>query len=466
MTVENYAHPSESLVSQVRLRVESRMEYYRLVLDSLARIPSVSWPSFDQSHVVRSAEAVAEVARASNVFDSVKIYREPTETGDLGQPSVIARREPQNGAPTVLLYAHHDVQPPGDVVAWKTDPFVPTLIGDRLYGRGVADDKAGIVSHFAAIDTVFALSSESDLGLVLFIEGEEEYGSPSFTATLNNHRDELAADVIIVADSGNWSTEIPALTVSLRGNATLKLTVHTLDHAVHSGMFGGAVPDAMMPLVRLLARLHNDAGVVAVPGLHRRRAEVPEYSETTLRDESGLLEGVSPAGDGDFLDRIWNQPSITVIGIDAPSTAESSNTLLPSASAMVSLRVAPGQSADEAAHILRDFMLTNPPLGARVTVEIVGTGSAFEMEADNSVVDAAKRAMAAAWSVPPVDIGVGGSIPFIAEFVEAFPQAVVLVTGIEDPDTRAHSPNESLHMPSFEKAIVAEALFLLELVAG
>jgi acetylornithine deacetylase/succinyl-diaminopimelate desuccinylase-like protein len=442
------------------------MGSYRATLDALSRIPSVSWPSFDQSHVEQSAQFVAEAALAAGVFDTVNVYREPMASGELGQPSVIARRQPRNGAPVVLLYAHHDVQPPGDLSAWKTEPFIPTEIGDRLFGRGVADDKAGVISHLAAIDTLFAVRENADLGLVLFIEGEEEYGSPSFDSTLARHREELAADVIVVADSGNWSTSIPALTVSLRGNATIKLTVETLDHAVHSGMFGGAIPDAMIPLVRILSRLHDDGGAVAVPGLLSRTAEVPAYSEQTLREESGLLAGVSPIGHGEILDRIWNQPSITVIGLDAPATAESSNTLLPSASAMVSLRVAPGQDAAKAGEILMQFLANEPPLGARVLVELVGSGSAFEMEASHPVVSAVKAAMETAWGVPPIDIGVGGSIPFIADFVETFPEAVVLVTGIEDPDTRAHSPNESLHLPSFENAIVTEALFLLQLVAG
>jgi len=463
MSAENSAHLTPAKVAEVNALVAQRMATYRDMLDQIARLPSVSWPSFDQTQVARSAELVAEFARASGLFDSVTINREPTESGELGQPSVIARREPKNGAKTVLLYAHHDVQPPGDASIWETEPFVPTQKGDRLFGRGVADDKAGVISHFAALDVWTTLSENHEAGVVLFIEGEEEYGSPSFGATLHAHKAKLASDIIIVADSGNWSTEIPALTVSLRGNATVKVTVETLDHAVHSGMFGGAVPDAMMPLIRVLSRLHNADGSVAVPGLRSRVANVPEYTEETLRDESGLLDGVSPIGSGEFLDRIWNQPSITVIGVDAPSTSESSNTLLPKASAMVSLRVAPGQDAGEAEAILRAFIEKDAPFGAKVTTESMGNGSAFEMEATHEVVSQIKQAMTAAWNVEPVDIGVGGSIPFIADFVQEFQAAVVLVTGIEDPDTRAHSPNESLHLPSFEKAIVTEALFLMGL---
>jgi acetylornithine deacetylase/succinyl-diaminopimelate desuccinylase-like protein len=463
MNAHSSSRPSAETIAHVRHSVAKNLPQTRAMLDALARIPSVSWPSFDQTQVVASAQFVAQAARDLGIFDQVDIVREPTESGELGQPAVIARRHPRNGAKTVLLYAHHDVQPPGDLNIWETDPFVPTEKGERLYGRGVADDKAGVVSHFAALSDFFSGEPDADLGIVLFIEGEEEYGSPSFEATLSAHRDTLAADVIIVADSGNWSTEVPALTVSLRGNATLKVTVKTLDHALHSGMFGGAVPDAMLALTQLLARLHDNRGVVAVPGLVSAPASVPEFSEEQLRLESGVLASTELIGEGPLLSRIWNQPSITVIGIDAPATSEASNTLLPSVSAVVSLRVAPGEDSVEAAKILAEFLATNPPFGAEVTVETLGTGAAFSMDSTHPVVALAKDSMHAAWDVDPVDMGVGGSIPFIASFVAEFPEAVVLVTGIEDPDTRAHSPNESLHLPSFEKAIVTEALFLREI---
>ena len=467
MSVESSSHSKAIPIDDVRDVVGRLLPRYRATLEELARIESVSWPSFDASQVQRSAEFVAEAASALEIFEGgVAIVRARIgESGELGQPAVIARREPKNGAPTVLLYAHHDVQPPGDSLGWETPPFVPTLKGERLYGRGVADDKAGVISHLAALEALFEVDPETPLGVVLFIEGEEEYGSPSFGNLLKDQRNRLESDVIIVADSGNWTTEIPALTVSLRGNATLRVNVRTLDHALHSGMFGGVVPDAMMALVQILSRLHQADGSIAVPGLVSSSAPVPAYTEQTLRDESGLLTGVSPIGRGDFLDRIWNQPSITVIGLDAPATHASSNTLLPEASAMVSLRVAPGQDAQSAADVLATFLTQDAPWGAQVDVEIMGTGSAFKMDPTNDVVDLIKESMKAAWNVAPVDIGVGGSIPFIADFVEEFPGAVVLVTGIEDPGTRAHSPNESLHLPTFERAIVTQAHFLLEMGA-
>lgn len=468
MAHPDLAHLAREYGAEENARVAQRLDATLDELSDLARIPSVSWPSFDAAHVQASAQAVADKLTALDFFDSVDIVREPTETGELGQPSVIARREPQAGAPTVLLYAHHDVQPPGDETTWQTKPFEPTRRGDRLYGRGVADDKAGIMLHVESLRMLVERNPQSLLGIVVYIEGEEEYGSPSFTNTLAAHAEELKSDVIIVADSGNWTTEIPALTVSLRGNATVKATVRTLHHALHSGMFGGVVPDAMLAMTALLARLHDEQGNVRVPGLEVREHPTPDYDEDRLREESGLLDGVSPIGSDDLLSRLWNRPAITVIGMDMPPTAESSNTLIPSVSAMVSLRVAPGQNADDAARALTNFLCSKPPFNAEVTCEVMGTGAAFAMNAESPVVELAQRAMQGVWGVEPVDMGVGGSIPFIAEFVAVFPKATVLVTGVEDPDSRAHSPNESLHIPSFARGIASESVFLrlLEEQAG
>ncbi|MDX2026641.1 M20/M25/M40 family metallo-hydrolase, partial [Microcella sp.] len=310
-------------------------------LSDLVRIPSVSWDGFDPAHVQASAERTAELLRELDVFDTVTIDRAPGDDGVLGQPAVLARRAAAPGFPTVLLYAHHDVQPPGHDSAWSSPPFEPTLRGDRLYGRGVADDKAGVLAHVAAIRALTETTGVPDLGLVVFIEGEEEFGSRSFGALLERHRELLAADVIVVADSDNWSVDTPSLTVGLRGNATFSLTVSTLQHASHSGMFGGAVPDAMLATIALLATLHDAEGSVAVAGMRSHDQEVPVITEQRLRDETGLLDGVTPIGRDDLLHRIWAQPSITVTGIDAPSVQNASNTLAPSITVKISARVAP-----------------------------------------------------------------------------------------------------------------------------
>jgi acetylornithine deacetylase/succinyl-diaminopimelate desuccinylase-like protein len=450
-----------ALTESVRLGLPSTIAD----LASLVRIPSVSWAAFDAAHVHSSAEAVAALAEGTGVFDSVRIARATMgDSGELGHPAVLAHRSARNGAPTVLLYAHHDVQPPGRSEDWDTEPFEPTVRGDRLYGRGAADDKAGVMAHIASIRAlVEVLGPDFDLGLSLFIEGEEEFGSRSFESFLADNAEELRADAIVVADSGNWDEVTPALTVSLRGNVTFRLTVRPLEHASHSGMFGGAVPDGMLVAIRLLSTLWDENGSVAVEGLTSREGETPDYSEEQLRSETGLLPGVRTIGTGSLLSRIWWQPAITVTGIDAPSVANASNTLVPEVSVRVSARIAPGQTATDALEALRAHIATHTPFGVTATIDDVDTGNPFLVDTSGPIVEATKRAMADAWGVEPVDYGVGGSIPFIASLVESFPEAEILVTGVEDPHSRAHSPNESLHLGVFHRAVLSEALLLARL---
>lgn len=434
-------------------------------LSRLVRIPSVSWEAFDARHVAESADAVAGLVRELGVFDEVAIARAPIgDSEQFGQPAVLATRAARNGKPTILLYAHHDVQPPGADADWDSPPFEPTARGDRLYGRGAADDKAGVVAHLAAIRAfVEVVGSDFDLGLTLFIEGEEEFGSRSFKNFLREHREQLSADVIVVADSDNWDIGTPALTVGLRGNVTFKLTVRTLEHASHSGMFGGAVPDAMLAMVKLLATLHDDAGSVAVKGLISRASETPDYPEERLREEAGLLEGVTPIGAGSILERTWSQPAITVTGIDAPSVANASNTLAPVISVRVSARIAPGQDSADAFAALGRHIREHAPFGAHIQITDVDQGNGFLVDTSGWAVAEVETAMAEGWGVPPVEMGIGGSIPFIADLVELFPAAQILVTGVEDPDSRAHSPNESLHLGVFHRAILTEAILLARL---
>ena len=436
-------------------------------LGALVRIPSVAFPGFDTSEVQRSADAVAALARDLGLFDSVEIRRAAIPDSDeSGQPAVLATRAARNGRPTILLYAHHDVQPVGDESLWESAPFAPTVRDGRLYGRGAADDKAGVMAHIAALRALKeALGDDFDLGVALFIEGEEEAGSRSFAQFLTDNADALRADVIVVADSGNWDARTPALTVSLRGNTRFTLRVQTLAHASHSGMFGGAVPDAMMATVKLLATLWDAKGAVAVEGLTERDAETPAYGEETLRDEAGLPDGVSPIGGGTILSRIWNKPSITVTGIEAPSVANASNTLSPSITVVISARVAPGQPAREAYAAIEAHLRANAPFGAQLTFTDQDYGDAFLVDTSGWAVGTALDAMHEAYGVEPVEIGVGGSIPFIADLVREFPGAQILVTGVEDPHSRAHSPNESLHLETFRNAVLAEALLLEKLDA-
>jgi acetylornithine deacetylase/succinyl-diaminopimelate desuccinylase-like protein len=422
-------------------------------LEDLVRIESVWADPSRRDEVHRSAQAVADLLSQAG-FGDVRIVSEG------GAPAVIAQHPAPAGAPTVLLYAHHDVQPEGDRSQWKSSPFEPTERDGRLYGRGSADDKAGIATHLAAFR---AHGGQPPVGVTVFVEGEEESGSPSLGRLLAAHRDALAADVIVIADSDNWSTEVPALTVSLRGMVDCVVEVATLDHGLHSGIWGGVVPDALSVLVRLLASLHDDDGNVAVLGLHESTAATVDYPPERVRADSGLLDGVSEIGSGSAPQRLWAKPAITVIGIDTTPIDKASNTLIPRARAKISMRVAPG--GDAAAHLdaLTAHLQQHTPWGARVNVIRGDIGEPYAIDANGAVYDAARSAFRQAWGVDAIDMGMGGSIPFIAEFAAAFPQAKILVTGVEDPATQAHSINESLHLGVLERAAIAEALLLANL---
>ena len=458
---DSLRHDSIS-VALVKEKVDAAFPVAIANLGDLVRIPGIAWDAFDAQQLELSAEAVAALFRETGIFELVEIRRAEAN-GKVGAPAVVARREARNGRPQVLLYAHHDVQPPGDLSVWNTPEFQPTLIDGRIFGRGAADDKAGIVTHLTAIKTlVETLGNDFEVGVSIFIEGEEEAGSPTFRNFLEANRDVLAADVIIVADSANWTTTIPALTTTLRGLVSQVIEVQTLDHAVHSGMFGGAVPDAMTATLRLLASLHDEAGDVAVEGLHSSKAAELDFTEEQLRIDSGLLDGVSAIGTGSILDRIWTKPSITVIGIDAMSVAMSSNTLLPSVKAKISMRIAPGQEPKDALALLRAHLENHVPFGAKLSYGEVELGKPFEANSAGWAKKLAEASLSAAFGNDSVDIGIGGSIPFIADLLEVFPAAQILVTGVEDADSRAHSPNESVHVDTLRGAMVAESLFLIK----
>jgi len=447
-------------VSRLRDRLDRLWPQVRADLEALVRIPSVSAPAFDQQWVERSADAVADLLRAAGMAD-VEILRAG------GAPAVVAHRPGPVGAPTVLLYAHHDVQPPGDPELWDTPAFEPVERDGRLYARGAADDKAGVAVHLGALRALLGDAADVDgdlgVGVTVFVEGEEEIGSPTFAAFLARYRERLAADVIVVADSGNWRIGEPALTSSLRGLVDGTIEVRTLDHAVHSGMYGGAVLDATTATVRLLDTLWDADGSVAVAGLVATEADDLGYAEADLRTDAGVLDGVRLIGAGRLESRLWTRPALTVIGIDVPSVADASNTLAPAVRVKFSLRVAPGQDPAAAFEALRSHVVAHAPWGARVEVTLGEAGQPWAGDVEGRVYDVARWALETAWDRPPVHMGVGGSIPFIAALQEVYPAATVLVTGVEDPDTRAHGTNESVHLGELRRACLAEALLLAAL---
>ena len=429
----------------------------RTDLETLVRIPSIWADPAHAEDTRRSAEAVAELAREAGAAEVRTIAAEG------GAPAVVAHWPAPEGTPTVMLYAHHDVQPTGGDDQWSSPPFEPTERDGRLYGRGAADDKAGVMTHLAALR---AYGGTPPVGVVLFVEGEEESGSPTLTALLEQHRDRLAADVIVIADAANPAVDVPALTTSLRGLVDVVVDVSMLERPAHSGVYGGPVGDALTALCRTLATLHDDKGDVAVPGLVRGSSDAPDPDEATYRSDAGLLDGVEFLGTGSIPDRVNHAPAVAVLGLDAPRVAEAANVLIPRARAMVSMRLAPGQDALEARQALTEHLERNVPWGAHVSVT-PGSGVAepFSLSSTGEVYDHARAAFSSAYGTAAVETGIGGSIPFIAEFARSFPGAAVLVTGVGDPASRWHGIDESLHLEMFGKGVLAEAL-LLHRLAG
>ena len=423
------------------------------VLADLADLVAIESVSADQARaceVQRSAEKVAQLLRDARCPD-VRIV----DAG--GAPAVIGRYPAPEGRPTVCLYAHHDVQPEGEHAGWTTEPFRATPQDGRLYGRGSADDKGGFAVHLAALR---AFDGRPPVGVTVFVEGEEEVGSPTLERLLAQEHDALAADVFVICDSANWEVGTPAFTTTLRGVTDCVVTVSTLDHGVHSGSFGGPVPDALTTLCRLLATLHDEHGDVAVAGLATSTPPDLGYPEDRLRAEAGMLDGVEWIGTGSLVERLWCKPALAVIALDTTRLAQASNTLVPAARAKISLRVAPGDDADRALDHLERHLQEHAPWGAHVEVERGDSGQPATIAFEGPYADAARSAFSEAWGTEPVFTGQGGSIPMVASFQEAFPRATVLVTAVDDPDSRPHSTNESVHLGDLERACVAEALML------
>ena len=435
----------------VRARAESAFKEIRADFDDLLRIPSVSADGFEAGEVRRSAEATASWLERSGL-KGVRLLEV-----EGAHPAVFGATRGPSGSPTVLLYAHHDVQPPGPDELWDSPPFEPTEHEGRLFGRGTADDKAGIAVHAAALQ---AWEGKPPIGVAVFIEGEEEIGSVHLLEFLGKYKDLLRADAIVLADCANWTIGQPTLTTSVRGILDCMVEVRTLDHAVHSGRYGGPVPDALTALCRLIATLHNRKGGVAVKGLRNGSSHALRMPESELRRFSGLRPGVRLLGRGSLTDRLWARPAVAVLGIDAPSTSDAATKLVPVASARISIRLAPGDDTQRAFRAVEEHLRHRAPWGAEVTVRPCREGEPHAIDVSGHAFEAFRRACADTWGRPPVEPGSGGSLPLVATFASAYPGIAMLLTGVEDPGSNTHSENESVHLGELRNCCINEAMLL------
>lgn len=456
--------------NQIRDTLVNRMATHRIDLERLVAIPSVSASGFDAAEVRRCAEVVRDLLAARGCSGARLLEIEGAH------PAVYAEwLGAGDDRPTVLCYAHYDVQPPGDLAAWTAPPFEPTERDGRLFGRGAADDKAGIIVHVAAIDAWLSTSDRLPVNVKVIVEGEEETGSEHLGQLLEHYGDLLRSDVVVITDSTNWKVGVPGLTHSLRGLVDCVVEVRALDHPLHSGMYGGPVPDPVTGLVKLLAQMTDERGVVAIPGFaddvpaitadQHAAVESLGFDLDQFRDEAGMLDGVQLVGSaGDHvLERLWYRPTITVIGLDAPPVAGASNTLAATARAKVSARLAPGQDPHRALQLLVEWLEANAPWGLKVAVTPGAVGAGYLGDPDQPAMKAARRALAAAYGHEAALIGLGGSIPLIEPLTRSFGDIPALLTGVEDPDTRAHGIDESLHLDDWGRACLAQAYLLAEL---
>jgi acetylornithine deacetylase/succinyl-diaminopimelate desuccinylase-like protein len=423
----------------------------RAGLERLVAVPSISAPDFDPASVRASAELAAsllEEAGASGVALLEVDGAHPAVFGEVRGPA---------GAPTVLLYAHHDVQPPGDESLWSSPAFTPTERNGRLYGRGASDDKAGLMAHIAALT---ALRGSMPVNVKVIFEGEEEIGSLHMSDFLAKYGDRLAADTIVIGDSANWRAGQPAITTSLRGLVDCVVEVRTARHGVHSGMFGGPLSDALTILARLLATLHDGTGRPAVEGLLSRDADALDLTEAELREQTGVVDGLQFVGSGTLTSRIWTQPAIAVLAIDAPPVAQAINQLVPFARAKISVRLAPGDDPHGAMAALEAHLRARVPWGAEFRFIPGAEAESFELRSKGRSYEAFHEALATAWGRPAIDIGMGGAIPLVAALEQRFPQASVLLTGPGDPTSRWHAPDESQDLEELRRGCIAEAIAL------
>ncbi|MBG93476.1 MAG: dipeptidase [Chloroflexi bacterium] len=364
-------------------------------------------------------------------------------------------------APTILLYSHYDVQPTGDLSNWTSGPFETSIRKNRIFGRGASDDKSGIITHLGALQSIFSNGSTLSCHVKVIIEGEEELGSPHAAQFLTKYKNLLKADYVIIADSTHWGVDDPAITTSLRGLVDCEIIVKTLELGVHSGEYGGIVPDALMALSRIITSLHNDDGTVAVEGLVSNQTNEILIQDSEMLEKAGALPSLETIGAGDVISRTWSQPAISVLVINAPSMDEAINLIVPEASAKISMRIAPGQNSVEALDALETHLTTSPPWGASVKVIRGATASPFESQQAGKLMLAYEKGVQHAWGKVPRKIGLGGTIPLVAEIQNNYPDCEILITGVGDPISRIHGPDESQDLTELKRNMIAEAYVLL-----
>jgi acetylornithine deacetylase/succinyl-diaminopimelate desuccinylase-like protein len=460
MTVAKESAAMSNDVETLRARIAELMPRARKELSELVAIPSVADPrQFPPQECARAAQWVADRFVGAG-FDDIRL----AETPD-GSNAVIGSRSCGDpDAPTVLLYSHYDVQPPLDEKAWRTPPFRLTDVDDRWYGRGASDCKGNIVMHLMALR---ALGKEIPVNVKVVVEGSEEQGTGGLEAFVPGHADLLRADAIIVADTGNAAVGHPGITVSLRGAVNLVVTVEALTSEVHSGIFGGAAPDALAALVAMLATLRDDRGNTTVHGLSSTEIWTGEpYSPEQFRSDAGVLDGVSLLGDEAVSDMLWTRPAITIVGIDCPPVVGSATAVVPRTSARLNLRIPPGVAPEDAAAALVHHLHEVAPWHVQVTVNVETTGEAFRSGTEGPAYRAMAAAMQTVYGRPAVELGQGGSIPLCGVFAATYPRAEIMLIGVEEPLASIHAPNESVSPQEIADMALVEALFLQCYPAG
>lgn len=444
---------SDDIIAKTRAMMPGVIED----LKGLIRHPSVAFPGYPSGPVLAMADATAALLKKSGVPDA-HLLEIPG-----GYPAVYGEVPAPAGAPTVMMYAHYDVQPAKKEDGWETDPWTPVEKDGRVFGRGAADDKSGIVLIAASL-AVFG--GKIPVGVKVLIEGEEETES-HLDAFVEANPDFFRCDAFIIADDGNLVVGEPSLTTSLRGVVSCIVEVRTLESPVHSGAFGGAAPDALVALMRMLATLHDDKGNVAVPGLAAYSHAVMEYPEDLYRESAGVLDGVDLIGTGPIGARLWSKPSVTVIGIDAPSISGSANILIPRAAAKISMRIAPDADPDRELDILKRYLRSAAPWNVRVEITDVGASPGFVCPAGGSAVASARSALESAFHKPVREKGTGGSIPLLRILHNAVPDAEFVLWGAEDSArSNIHGTNESADIGELERSIAAQGIFLSLLGSG